>query len=378
MNNKGVFKVLAYYGWTVKYLNLNHILYFIEDRILFEKGKQREFLELVKTKLNCISIRGILQFGIDIPYSTLKNYYSEHMSLPKSLFDNLCHLSKIDTHDLDINYVNGNWGQVKGGKKGIKVTMRRYPEEIKKWRKLGMKNSPKIGELNLKKIKEPELNEKLAEFIGAYLGDGTINEYQIRIAGDYRYDLDYHKYLSKLVFELFGIIASIKKDKGRNTMITVISSKNLCSFFHKNFNIRYGDKIRNRTIIPPQIMESKKFSIACLRGLIDTDGSISRRGRGGSQFCIQFSSHNPFLLDQVYNLGKELEIFTFHDKTGAGTNKWSNIEKYFNIVGSSNLRHIVRFYLRKYENKTIYQKDIPIYAEQDLYRNINLPFKIGV
>ncbi|MEK6859301.1 MAG: LAGLIDADG family homing endonuclease [Nanoarchaeota archaeon] len=348
----------------------------MEKRIIFKKGEQREFLNSVKTNLNCTSIRGLLQFGFDIPYSTLKNYYNEHMSLPKSLFDNLCHIAKINPQDLDINYFESNWGQIEGGKKGIRVTMKKYPREIKKWRTLGMENSPVIGDSNLKKIKEPKLNEKLAEFIGAYLGDGTINKYQIRIAGDYRYDLEYHKYLSELIFELFGIKTSMQKDKGHNTLITVISSKNLCSFFNKNFNITYGDKIRNKTIIPQQIMNNKKFFIACLRGLIDTDGSISRRGRGGSQFCIQFCSHNPFLLNQVYNFGRELGIFTFHDKTGAGTNKWSNIEKYFKIVGSSNLRHIVRFYLRKYENKTIYQKEIPIYAEQDLYRNMSLPFKI--
>ena len=346
----------------------------MEKRIIFKKSEQREFLNSVKTNLNCTSIRGLLQFGLDIPYPTLKNYYNEHMSLPQSLFDNLCHLAKINPRNLEVSYLEENWGQIKGGKKGIRTTIKRYPKKIHEWRIKGLDTSHNN---RLKIIKNPDLNEKLAEFIGAYLGDGTINKYQIRIAGDYRYDLDYHKYLSRLIFELFGIETKIQKDKNYNTLITVVSSKNLCSFFHKNFNINYGDKIRNKTIIPTQILNDKKLAIACLRGLIDTDGSISRRGRGGSQFCIQFCSHNPFLLDQVYNIGKELGIFTFHDKTGAGTNKWENIEKYFKIVGSSNLRHIIRFYLRKYENKTIYQKDIPIYAEQDLYRNILLPFKIS-
>ena len=60
-----------------------------------------------------------------------------------------------------------------------------------------------------------------------YLGDGTLNEYQIKIAGDYRYDLPYYAYLSKIVFELFGIKASIHKEKGVNTSILLMSSKNL-------------------------------------------------------------------------------------------------------------------------------------------------------
>lgn len=109
---------------------------------------------------------------------------------------------------------------------------------------------------------------------------------------------------------------------------------------------------------------------------MDTDGSISRRGRNGSQFCIQFTSHNKELLEQVDEIGKELKIFTFHNKTGAGTNKWENIIKYFRVIGSSNLRHIVRFNERLNGN-TIYQKDARKYYEKDLYKNINLPFRIS-
>ena len=75
------------------------------------------------------------------------------------------------------------------------------------------------------------------------------------------------------------------------------------------------------------IFKNKELVVACLRGLIDTDGSVSRRGRNGSQFCIQFTSHNKLLLNQVDVIGKKLGIFTFYDRTGTGTNKWKNILK---------------------------------------------------
>ena len=87
-----------------------------ESRVLFSKGMQRKFLELVIERLQCISLRGILQFGFDMPYSTLKNYYSERRLLPLSFFHELCHLAKIDAKSLKIQYVNSNWGQVLGGK----------------------------------------------------------------------------------------------------------------------------------------------------------------------------------------------------------------------------------------------------------------------
>lgn len=88
-----------------------------EQRVLFRKGKQREFLEVVIKKLNCVSIRGILQFGFDINYNSLKNYYSERRLIPKNLFIDMCHLAKIDINKLNIRYIDGNWGQIKGGKR---------------------------------------------------------------------------------------------------------------------------------------------------------------------------------------------------------------------------------------------------------------------
>jgi hypothetical protein len=87
-----------------------------EQRVLFRKGKQREFLNIVIKKINCVSIRGILQFGVDINYNSLKNYYSERRLIPRSFFENLCYLAKINSSNFKVKFIDGNWGQVKGGK----------------------------------------------------------------------------------------------------------------------------------------------------------------------------------------------------------------------------------------------------------------------
>jgi hypothetical protein len=92
----------------------------MEDRVLFGYGEQRRFLLMVIGKLNCSSLRGILQFGFDIPYSTLKNYSSGRRLLPKALFLDLCHIAKINSKEHKIKYISGNWGQIKGGKKSRK------------------------------------------------------------------------------------------------------------------------------------------------------------------------------------------------------------------------------------------------------------------
>ena len=88
----------------------------MEQRIKFTKGKQREFLDKCIKNLNCISLKGLLQFGLNTNYTNLKNYYIERRLLPKLLFGDLLYLSKINSVSLKIKYIDGNWGQVKGGK----------------------------------------------------------------------------------------------------------------------------------------------------------------------------------------------------------------------------------------------------------------------
>ncbi|MEM0465462.1 MAG: hypothetical protein QXW97_02030 [Candidatus Pacearchaeota archaeon] len=87
-----------------------------EQRIKFKKGKQRIFLKLAMKNLNIKSLKQILQFGFNIKYSTLKNYYSERRLIPKSFFLDLCHIANIKKRNLKFEYVSNNWGQIKGGK----------------------------------------------------------------------------------------------------------------------------------------------------------------------------------------------------------------------------------------------------------------------
>lgn len=49
-------------------------------------------------------------------YESLKNYYTERRLLPKSFFDDLCYVSKLNQKDFNVKYLNDNWGKVKGGK----------------------------------------------------------------------------------------------------------------------------------------------------------------------------------------------------------------------------------------------------------------------
>ena len=87
-------------------------------RIKFKDGEQRKFLDLIIERLNAPSLRGVLQFGFSVPYSTLKNYYNESRPLPEDFFRDLCDVANVDEEKLRFEFVEGNLGQIRGGRIG--------------------------------------------------------------------------------------------------------------------------------------------------------------------------------------------------------------------------------------------------------------------
>lgn len=122
-------------------------------------------------------------------------------------------------------------------------------------------------QFNTKNIRYPKMSRKLAEFLAICLGDGTMTEYFVRISGDRRYDRKYFEYIASLVYELFGLRASIYEDKEklRNTFYIQISSRRLCKYLHDSFKLSIGKK-RNTIKIPPKIVGNKGIEKSFLRG----------------------------------------------------------------------------------------------------------------
>lgn len=85
-------------------------------RVKFSKGKQREFLKKVLEKTNCPSLRELINRGIDVNYSTLKNYYGEERLISEELFKELIVFSGLNEEDFEFELISENWGRVKGGK----------------------------------------------------------------------------------------------------------------------------------------------------------------------------------------------------------------------------------------------------------------------
>ncbi|MDP2946589.1 MAG: hypothetical protein Q8N88_00605 [Nanoarchaeota archaeon] len=61
-------------------------------------------------------MKGLMQFGLDVRYSALKNYYNEFRLLPKKLFRDMCNIANLDFKSFEVVLSDNNWGKVKGGK----------------------------------------------------------------------------------------------------------------------------------------------------------------------------------------------------------------------------------------------------------------------
>lgn len=306
------------------------------------------------------------------PYSSFKKYKSGRLTIPQSIFENALGLLEEEQREKFITQaiaLEPNWGAIKGGKRGIVALREKYGmKQFREWRRETAKISPILGAS--RSIKIPlEISTELAELVGAYLGDGTLTKYFIRIFGSKKFDGDYLLHLSNIIEKNFGIKPKIRFLNNKNLAILEISSKKLVDFLRNKFGLIPGDKIANRAEIPQRIIENQELVKACLRGLMDTDGSFCRRD---TYMCLAFTSHNHRLLNQVFELGKKMGYFSYKGKQQTGTNSWKRVQKYFSEVGSSNLRHIIRFSERLQNNQFLYQKETLKYFPK--YQNSILPY----
>ncbi len=339
------------------------------DRVIFKEPKQKEFMRVVCKNL---SLKEFIQkHQLKIKYTTFRDYNSGKRSLPINLFQIFCKIANVNQNNLNIKIKAQNWGAVKGGKRGIKTLFAKYKDSLDVWRAKGGKESG-YHKQKLKKIILPSKNdERLSELVGAYLGDGTFTNYFIRICGDKRYDIPYFQYLSNITSNMLGINPTIRAVKSKNQLYFEIYSKSFCDFF-KKLGIKTGDKMTNNTKIPKEFLKNTKLTRACIRGLIDTDGSVSK---DGNSFSIRFTSHDKALLKQMTNITKSLDLFTFKTGQEIGTRNKSKVLNYFSKVGSSNLRHIVRFC--EFTKGNIFKKE-RVLEYYPKYKNVKIPFKLDL
>lgn len=134
------------------------------------------------------------------------------------------------------------------------------------------------------------LSEELAEFIGIMIGDGHLGIYNIirkgknvllsdlNISGN-KNEEDYLRYIMNLFHSLFNIKLNYRRDSTPNSIMLRIHSRGIVQFLTKLCEIPSNRKA-HIVRIPPIIKESdNNIKYAFLRGLADTDFSVTFKNR---------------------------------------------------------------------------------------------------
>ena len=195
-----------------------------------------------------------------------------------------------------------------------------------------------------KEIIKARPSPNLAEYLGVLAGDGSIqNAWQVTISLNATKDLAYATYLLRLTKQLFGIEAKIRKKKFQNCCDLICSSTTLVEHVLELGMVR-GNKIKGEICIPKWVMTKPDYSIAYVRGLIDTDGCLyihrhNVRNRTYFNLGLCFVSHAEKLLHETLEIllsagipakltsGKKIYVYSA-----------SGVKKYLSIFGSNNQR----------------------------------------
>lgn len=206
----------------------------------------------------------------------------------------------------------------------------------------------RVGFVIRKEIRCPKKSVKLAELIGVILGDGGLpGNHQLKISFNSKTDQEYSSYLVGLLKHLFSINCYVHPRKNCNGSDIVVSSSNLVEFLLKR-GLVAGNKVRNQVAVPGWIHERLSYEIACLRGLMDTDGGVylhkyNSNGKAYEYLKLCFANCSKPLLYFVVTILTKLNYNAYLQGSHVSIYSTSGVKRYFKEIGSNNQKHINRF-----------------------------------
>jgi len=204
------------------------------------------------------------------------------------------------------------------------------------------------GFVALKQIKKPRRSVELAKLIGIMLGDGGIRtKYQLTVSFNYKTDREFTEHVAGLIKRLFAVEHIIAKRKDSLGADIVISSVSVVDFLLKQ-GLKAGNKVKNQVDIPLWIKSNMEFQKACLRGLVDTDGSLyCHRYKVNNKWYeylkIDFTNCSKPLLNSVYTILSGLKIKSSLKGVHITVSSQADVNRYLARVGSSNPKFLDRW-----------------------------------
>ncbi len=205
----------------------------------------------------------------------------------------------------------------------------------------------------LRKIAHPLApSTQLAELCGILLGDGGITRNQIKVTLHLTDDAAYAKIVKTMMRDIFQVAPTEYLRK--NVRIICISGVAVVEELIK-IGIHPGNKVKMQVNIPKWIRESPTYLRACIRGLVDTDGSVYSHTHTVNKHTythqgLTFTSHCTSILHDVHTgllseglrpkLQLPYKLYVYNK---------ADIARYMSAIGTSNPKHRTKWrnYLKR-------------------------------
>ncbi len=243
------------------------------------------------------------------------------------------------------------------GKKGGDVTTQRYgkpkvnePERMRMWRVWWDTKGKDLHTISNTpfNVVQPKKSSDVAEFIGIMMGDGSMSTYHIGITLNASDDAEYALFVVQFIENLFGVRPNIYKRKDKNAVVITVTRKLLVEYLH-SLGLPIGNKIKQNLNIPLWILKNPTYAKACVRGLMDTDGSVfthiyTSKEKKYSYKKVSFTSASPALLTSVHSILSQNNISSHISKTNLRIGDATSIHTYFSRIGTHNTKHLKRLH----------------------------------
>ncbi len=323
----------------------------MEKRVKFKPGDQKRWIEKVM-KASSLSIKELAAVAKIHPRS-FRDWKNEKLAMSFFAMNLFCKKFNIEPPERKEVLIK-RWLEARKKRNRIGGIAR-----FKKYGNPGTEEGRKKGGLNsIKKLREsrkipiakiyniPSRSVSLAEFVGIMLGDGGITTSQCTITLNSISDIDYISFVSNLANQLFGEKPKTFKKRDCNAVVLYYNSVFLTRYFC-SIGLVVGNKVKQQVGVPEWITTNLEYKIACLRGLMDTDGGVflHRYLVNGKKYVykkISFSNRSLPLLNFVYETLSELgfapKIINKVENKKVWLYNESEINRYLKEIGSNNKR----------------------------------------
>ncbi|MBU3964463.1 hypothetical protein KJ562_01960 [Patescibacteria group bacterium] len=323
-------------------------------RVILSPQKQKKLMQAI---LSRISVKDVAK-ACSLSERTIRDWRRAKFSIDLKALRKLCSKTNIpfpSNAELKDDY----WYTDDGSSAGGLAVYKKYgrvggdPEYRKKkwyewWEREGQYRNNLIAGHPLP-FKKPKLSQSLAEFVGIILGDGSVAERQIVITLHSKDDREYGRFIVSLIKKLFNVPVGTYLRKDQATINFIISRTKLVNFMVGKLGLVRGDKVKQQVDVPKWIKENKRYVIACIRGLIDTDGCVfdhryKVNGKAYSYKKLSFTNHSKPLLEFVFNNLKRNKLNPrLARDTDVFLDSKEDMKRYFRIINSHNPKHLKRY-----------------------------------